>query len=96
MSTEEHTNWELIAKHLSGECNPEEEETLKSWIDSTPDNKATFEETKKIWEQSNSTQQNFNPDVDKAWAKVRVKLILHIYKYHTRSQKTTSFIISSV
>lgn len=74
MSTEEHTNWELIAKHLSGECNPEEEETLKSWIDSTPDNKATFEETKKIWEQSNSTQQNFNPDVDKAWAKVSSKV----------------------
>ena len=64
--------YELIAKHLSGESTPAEEQELALWLNGNPENKQVFAEMKAVWEKARPTK-HFAPDVDKAWAKVSAR-----------------------
>lgn len=43
------TNWELIAKHLAGEANAEEESMLQMWRNQNPDNEQFYQEMYQVW-----------------------------------------------
>lgn len=64
--------YDLIAKYLSGECNPDESAKLEQWIISDTGNKQIFNEMKEAWQ--NTTPENYEPNVDLALGKVSAKL----------------------
>jgi ferric-dicitrate binding protein FerR (iron transport regulator) len=59
-------NWELIAKHLSGNISPEEEKELIAWVKKSDENQIIFKQAKSFWK-SSPQQMEFNPDTDAAW-----------------------------
>lgn len=66
---------ELIALKLVGELDEEGERQLESWLATSAENKMHFEQMQKIWDAGN-VDENFNPDVESAWAKVSKELHL--------------------
>lgn len=62
--------WDIISKHLSGECNKEEETEFREWLDKNSENKTTFLELMKIWEDSAKVKPDFEPDTESALIKV--------------------------
>lgn len=49
--------YELIAKYLSGECLPEEEQTLERWLDEGLENRKIFEELSQEWSAVTSSEK---------------------------------------
>lgn len=66
-------NWELIAKHLSGNISTEEENELIGWVNECDENQIIFKQAKKFWN-SSPKQLEFNPDTELAWNKFKVQL----------------------
>jgi transmembrane sensor len=64
---------ELISKQLTGESTQKEDAQLNDWLVDSNENQATFDSYKKIWELS-SLENDFNPDVDLAFAKFQSKI----------------------
>jgi len=62
---------DLISKYLTGNCTPEEEQRLSTWLESAPDNRRFFEEMRQLWELSSSAS-DADADVDTAAAWQRV------------------------
>jgi len=65
------TDWEQIAKYLSGEMDQHESETFQLRINFSAENKAYFNQVKKDWENMKIINKNENTfDTDKAWGKL--------------------------
>ncbi len=43
---------ELLAKHLAGECSPEEEETISKWLAASPENKRQLADLVWLWQRA--------------------------------------------
>jgi transmembrane sensor len=56
----------IISRYLSGECTPDEEQTLFEWRSERPENDVYFQRFEAIWKKSAIRSENFNPDVAKA------------------------------
>ena len=66
---------DLIAKHLSGNILPEEEQELLCWVEMRPENKLLFEELAQTWTLSASYQSPLEaPDTDKGWQELQARL----------------------
>jgi transmembrane sensor len=63
-------NWELLSKYLADECNSQEKETVRTWLEKSEQNRKAFEQIKKIWEISHITAAVEEPDLEEAWNKV--------------------------
>lgn len=57
---EQHSYWEIIAKHLSRESTPEEEQQLKIWIQSDPEHQEIFDDLKQNWENQQRDGSKFS------------------------------------
>ncbi len=66
---------ELIALKLVAELDEEGERQLESWLAESEENRMHFLQMQKIWDAGKIDDQ-FNPDVDRAWAKVSKQLQL--------------------
>ncbi len=57
---------DLLAKYLAGEAGPEEAIAIDSWLEALPENRQTFDQLAKVWE--NATLSSYQkPDVDREW-----------------------------
>ncbi|NOX47341.1 MAG: DUF4974 domain-containing protein [Chlorobi bacterium] len=57
----------LIAKHLSGEIQMKEQDTLDTWLSENAENWKTFEEYRMVWEKSKNAQSLEQVNVNAAW-----------------------------
>lgn len=64
---------ELIVRHLQGMATQPEEEQLLQWRQSDTQNQASFEEISWAWNSISPSAGSFDPDVQKAWNKVKTK-----------------------
>lgn len=66
----------LLAKHLAGECTPEEEQVLRNWLDESPENEQYLSDLAWLWERAASglTPAPRAVDTDAALQKVQNKL----------------------
>ena len=71
MNSDHHIDWDLLAKHLFGECSEEEEARLQAWFEGDPARRALASELRQVWE---TTGQPSAPpatwEVDALWARV--------------------------
>lgn len=65
---------ELLAKLLAGEATPEERAQAESWLAADPSHRASFEQLKKIWDQSAALEPEFDADTDAAWKNVKQRM----------------------
>jgi transmembrane sensor len=59
---------EIIVKQLSGESSPEENATLNNWLNQSEENRQTYSTYKRLWDKT-ELENDFSPDVDKAYQK---------------------------
>lgn len=66
---------ELIAKELTGEIHPTEQDELMSWVEYSEANRAFYEETKILWEASEAVEtEAIDVDTQQAWQQLESKL----------------------
>lgn len=63
---------DLLAKYLAGEAGPEEAIAIDSWLEALPENRQTFDQLAKVWE--NATLSSYQkPDVNQEWERFSQK-----------------------
>lgn len=62
---------EIIIRHLQQQTSQPEEKQLRAWLEESPQNKAGFEEIKRVWKETNHEVDSFVPDTSAAWEKVK-------------------------
>lgn len=65
--------WDLIAKKLAGEITADEEQDLKSWLQSDS-NAQTFQQISKFWGKSEDPSKDYDPDTEIQWQKLQNKI----------------------
>lgn len=69
--TNEAQYLELVSKYLSGNISQAERSTLLSWAESSPENKAFFDEIIQLWSISGTYEEpEFEVDTEAAWLKL--------------------------
>ena len=78
MSNEKtNINWDLIAKHLTGETDGLEEAQLAAWLSSSETNRRYFEDLERWWRQTEQLALFGKIDVAADWQKVKQQLKLY-------------------
>lgn len=67
---------ETILAYLSGSLDDAGRERLENWIAQSKENEQQFQEIKKLLQASKLDISAFNPDIDRAWAKVESQIDL--------------------
>jgi len=62
-----HIDFELIARHLSGETNQEEKQHLNTWLEAVEENRSLFEEYRSLWEKMDRVSSIAGLDIDAEW-----------------------------
>jgi transmembrane sensor len=63
-------NFEAIATYLAGESSPQEKQEIEHWRQANSLHEQDFQRWKHLWEASQTTVENFTPDIATAWQKV--------------------------
>lgn len=63
----ESINDELLINYLLGECNPEEEQRIRSWLERKTENRQQLQTLQWAWQQSESIKHQSTIDPDLAW-----------------------------
>jgi ferric-dicitrate binding protein FerR (iron transport regulator) len=67
---------DLIGKYLSGELTPAEQGDLMSWVDSSPENQAVFEEMIQLWSLTDEqAESDFLVNLPNAWAVLDQRIV---------------------
>ena len=66
-----NTNYQILAKFLSGECTEEEKKFVNEWLLENPDNKVTSEKMKSVWQTSDDEFDK--SDIKSLWNKLSIK-----------------------
>jgi ferric-dicitrate binding protein FerR (iron transport regulator) len=61
--------WDLLAKYFQGEASEQEKALLFAWKEEHPDNKAMFDNLKKVWKAVDKPADSYAPDIEKGWQK---------------------------
>ena len=64
-------DFEKIADYLANESSDEARSSLEAWLSEKEDNKHLFDKVKKVWKASEVCADNFCPNVEAAWEKVK-------------------------
>ena len=72
MKEEQYSN--IIAKYLSENSDSKEREALFAWVKEDPANKTILEDSMEVWEVSEPTALDFQPDMEAAWHKMDSRL----------------------
>jgi len=70
----EEQNLNNIAKYLSDNSDSKEREALFAWVKEDPANKTLLEDSMEVWEASESTELEFQPNIEAAWNKMDGRL----------------------
>ncbi len=70
----EEQNLNKIAKYLSDNSDSKEREELFAWVKENPENKALLEDSMEVWEVAESSDLEFQPNMDAAWGKMDERL----------------------
>lgn len=65
---------ELIAKHLSGETSPQEEQQLFEWLEADEANKKFFEDAKQLWAFTAPSGESFETGKGAAWERINTAI----------------------
>ncbi|MFW5699473.1 MAG: FecR family protein [Bacteroidota bacterium] len=90
--------YDLLIRHFQSQTNPVEEQAIKRWL-KNPENRKTYQQTKKIWKMSEETKA-FTPDIDQEWERFQKhkdnpEALLYLNEDFSR-QKKHGFIASPV
>lgn len=83
--------WDLIAAYLSGNILPEEQKELELWRRESPLNEQLFSEAEQIWITSDSLKEEFAPDIESAWKRLKENIEKPIPKSIGIKSKIISF-----
>lgn len=72
MKYSKNSKQDLILKHLKKETSEFEEHLLSEWLEESAENRVLFEETSRVWNLTEKPKKQFEPDVEKAWQKVKM------------------------
>jgi len=86
----EEQNLNSIAKYLSDNSDPKEREKLFAWVKENPANKALLEDSMEVWEVAESTELEFQPNMEAAWNKMDSRL------QEARTEDTSEAIIRPI
>jgi ferric-dicitrate binding protein FerR (iron transport regulator) len=78
--------WDLLAKYLQGEASEQEKALLFAWMEAHPDNKALFDNLKKVWHAVDKPADAYTPDVEKGWHQFQT--IAGISRENTAKEET--------
>ena len=78
----------LAVKYLAGTANKQEKKKIEIWLNKSAENLKQFEDFKRNRELINTAYQNYQPDPELAWYKIRSRLTSKPAK--TRSIKTSN------
>lgn len=67
-SSDENIIVELIARHLSGETSPEQEQQLTLWLEAAKGNRKLFEEYLSVWEKMDRVSTVTGIDIEAEWS----------------------------
>jgi len=67
-------NLNKIAKYLSDNSDSQEREELFAWVKENPANKTLLEDSMEVWEVAESSDLEFQPNMDAAWASIDKRL----------------------
>jgi len=67
-------NLNKIAKYLSDNSDSQEREELFAWVKENPANKTLLEDSMEVWEVAESSDLEFQPNMDTAWANIDKRL----------------------
>jgi len=67
-------NLNKIAKYLSDNSDSQEREELFAWVKENPANKELLEDSMEVWEVAESSDLEFQPNIDAAWANIDKRL----------------------
>jgi len=70
----EEQNLNKIAKYLSDNSDSKEREELFAWVKENPENKNLLEDSMEVWEVTESSDLEFQPNMDEAWGKMEGRL----------------------
>lgn len=70
----EEQNLNSIAKYLSDNSDSKEREELFAWVEEDPANKALLEDSMEVWEISEPSELEFQPNMEAAWNKMDSRL----------------------
>lgn len=80
--------WDLLAKYLQGEASEQEKALLFAWMQEHPDNKALFDNLRKVWKAVDVPADSYSPDVEKGWQKFQSNA--GISRQNTAKEETTN------
>jgi len=66
------TDWNLLARFMAGETDAGETESVLSWAEKSPENKALMQDIKSDWQKMDTIDDRFN--VDSAWNKIHGRI----------------------
>jgi transmembrane sensor len=69
-----NTDFDLIAKKLSGEASAEEEAAFNAWLGADKANRDAFEKIEKLWKLSGKLYSDYDPDTENAWELLAAKI----------------------
>lgn len=69
-----NTEFDLMAKKLSGEASADEEAAFKAWLGSAKANQDAFAEIEKLWKLAGQLNTGYDPDTEKAWELLLAKM----------------------
>ncbi len=75
------TNEDIIVRFLSGDFTEREKEDLENWMNVDPENRKSFEETKKIWDHSANIKSFQSIDTNEDWLKIKKRINLERRRY---------------
>ncbi len=62
---------ELLAAYLAGACSEAEKKSVEAWRQANPENEREFGRYQLLWEASRGRAADFEPDMDRAWQRIR-------------------------
>lgn len=66
----QHTDFDLLAKHLAGETSPQEQQQVQSWLEASDENREIWEALSQSWQQAAPIPA---VDINTAWEKVEAR-----------------------
>lgn len=67
----DRNQWVLIQRYVTGNADPEERQSVESWMAEAHENRRIIQEVREVWNQTPS--ENFEVDVQQAWEKFRYR-----------------------
>ncbi|MBN1598094.1 MAG: FecR domain-containing protein [Bacteroidales bacterium] len=73
-NNDKHINIDLITRYLANELSLQEKSSAESWIDASDDNRKQFDQLKKVWDTTGTTQPDRSINIDKEWKYLQHKI----------------------